>query len=46
MVQETANMFAEENILKVMLEGQCIYPMETKVKAEWTKCSQISGPDI
>ena len=34
MVQETANMLAEENILKVMLEGQCTYPMESKVKAE------------
>ena len=34
MARETANMFAEENVLKVMLEGQCIYPIETKVKAE------------
>jgi len=30
MARETANMFAEEHILRVMLEEQCIYPMETE----------------
>ena len=30
MAQETTNMFAEENVLKVALEEQCIYPMETE----------------
>ena len=31
MAQESANMFAEENVLKVTLEEQCIYSMETKL---------------
>ena len=31
MARETANMFAEENVLRVMLEEQCIYPMETEL---------------
>ena len=30
MARETTNMFAEEQVLKVMLEEQCIYPMETQ----------------
>ena len=30
MVQETSDMFAKQHILKVMLEEQCIYPMETE----------------
>ena len=30
MARETTNMFAEEQILRVMLEEQCIYPMETE----------------
>ena len=30
MARETANMFAEEQILRVMLEEHCIYPMETE----------------
>ena len=30
MVQETSDMFAKQRILKVMLEEQCIYPMETE----------------
>ena len=30
MAQETANMFAEENVLRVTLEEQCIYPMEAE----------------
>ena len=31
MAQETANMFAEENVLRVTLEERSIYPMETKL---------------
>ena len=31
MAQEGANMFAEENILRVTLAKQCIYSMETKL---------------
>ena len=34
MARETANMFAEEQILMVMLEKQCIYPMETELASE------------
>ena len=34
MARETANMFAEENILKVTLEEQCIYPMDAELEAE------------
>ena len=34
MARETANMFAEENVLKVMLEELCIYPMETELETE------------
>ena len=30
MARETTNMFAEENVLRVTLEEQCIYPMETE----------------
>ena len=30
MAQETTNMFAEENVLRVTLEERCIYPMETE----------------
>ena len=30
MAQKTSNMFAEKHILRVMLEEQCLYPMETK----------------
>ena len=30
MVQETSDMFAKQHILKVMLEEQCIYPMDTE----------------
>ena len=29
MVQETSNMFAEQHILRVMLDERCIHPMET-----------------
>ena len=31
LAQETTNMFAEENVLRVMLEERCIYPMETEL---------------
>ena len=34
MAQETADMFAKQHILKVMLEEHCIYPMETELKTE------------
>ena len=34
MAQETTNMFAEENVLRVKLEELCIYPMETKQETE------------
>ena len=34
MAQETANMFAKQHILKVMLEEHCIYPMETELETE------------
>ena len=34
MARETANMFAEENVLRVKLEELCIYPMETKLETE------------
>ena len=34
MAQETANMFAKQDILKVMLEEHCIYPMETELETE------------
>ena len=30
MVQESANMFAEKNVLRVTLVEECIYPMETE----------------
>ena len=36
MVQENANMFAEEQILRVILENQCIYPMKTVLSSEPT----------
>ena len=34
MAQETTNMFAEENVLRVTLEEQCIYRMETELETE------------
>ena len=34
MAQETANMLAEENVLKVTLEEQCIYPVDAELEAE------------
>ena len=36
MAQVTANMFAKHQILKVMLEEDCIYPMETELETEHT----------
>jgi len=36
MAQETTNMFAEENVLRVTLEEQCIYPLETELVSEPT----------
>ena len=43
MARETANMFAEEQILRVTLEEQCIYPMETEPlfpESEATACKR------
>ena len=34
MARETANMFAEENVLRVKLEELCIYPLETELEPE------------
>ena len=34
MAHETANMFAEENVLRVTLEERCIYPMETELETK------------
>ena len=34
MARETTNTFAEENVLRVTLEEQCIYPMETLLETE------------
>ena len=36
MAQETANMFTDKQILRVTLEKQCIYPMETELASEPT----------
>ena len=36
MAQETANMFAEEQILTMTLENQCIYPMDTELASDPT----------
>ena len=36
MAHETANMLANEQILRVTLEDRCIYPMETKLASEST----------
>ena len=37
MGRETANMFAEENVLRVTLEEQCIYPMEAEPPLQETE---------
>ena len=37
MARETTNMFAEENVLRVMLDEQCIYSMETEPPLPETK---------
>ena len=34
MAQETANMFAEQHILRVMLQEHCIYPMKAELDTE------------
>ena len=34
MTRETTNMFAEEQVLRVTLDEQCIYPMETELETE------------
>ena len=44
MAQETANMFAEEQILTVMLEKQCIYPMETELTIKPTLLDTQPSP--
>ena len=36
MAQETSDMFTKQQILKVMLEKHCIYPMETELETEHT----------
>ena len=36
MAQETSDMFAKQQILKVMLENHCIYPMETELETKHT----------
>ena len=36
MARETANMFAEEQILTMTLENQCIYPMDTELASDPT----------
>ena len=41
MAQETTNMFAEENVLRVTLEEQCIYPMETEPCLQETELSGL-----
>jgi len=41
MAQESANMFAEENVLRVMLEEQCIYPIETEPSLPETETAAL-----
>ena len=41
MAQESANMFAEENVLRVTLEEQCIYPMETEPSLPETETAAL-----
>ena len=41
MAQESANMFAEENVLRVTLEEQCIYPMETELPLPETETAAL-----
>ena len=41
MARETANMFAEENVLRVTLEEQCIYPMETEPRLLETETAAL-----
>ena len=47
MAQETANMFAKQDILKVMLQEHCIYPMEAELETEHALLEpEPSLPDI
>ena len=46
MAQETANMFAKEHILRVMLQEHCIYPMETELKTGHLPEPEPSLPEI
>ena len=41
MARESANMFAEENVLRVTLEEQCIYPMETEPSLPETETAAL-----
>ena len=41
MAQESANMFAEKNVLRVTLEEQCIYPMETEPSLPETETAAL-----
>ena len=38
MAQKTSNMFAEKHILRLTLDKQCIYPMETKLDTQSSVC--------
>ena len=52
MVRETSDMFAKQHILRVKLEEQCIYPMETEtletktMEIEHTMLDELSLPEI
>ena len=41
MAQESANMLAEKNVLRVTLEEQCIYPMETEPSLPETETAAL-----
>ena len=45
MAQESANKFAEENILRVTLEERCIYSMETKLATGLVTESTLLGTE-
>ena len=45
MVRETSDMFAKQHILKVMLEEQCIYPMETETLETETMETEHTLPE-
>ena len=52
MVRETSDMFAKQHILRVKLEEQCIYPMETEtletktMEIKHTMLDELSLPEI